>query len=121
MDLPFETTKHVTTRFDLNYQVNHGRIAEDQRCDGIFPLVTNVLELSELEVLLAYKRQPVIEKRFSQLKTDFRAAPFVEPEQKVPLVFPPGFSRDIRFRRMNQKWIIGSYPSCPGFLLRFSA
>ena len=67
--------KHVTTRFDLSYQVDHGRIAEDQRCDGIFPLVTNVLDLSEGEVLLAYKRQPVIEKRFSQLKTDFRVAP----------------------------------------------
>jgi transposase len=67
--------KDVTTRFDLSYQVDHARIAEDQRCDGIFPLVTNVLELSELEVLLAYKRQPVIEKRFSQLKTDFRVAP----------------------------------------------
>jgi len=67
--------KDVTTRFDLSYQVDHARIAADQRCDGIFPLVTNVLELSELEVLLAYKRQPVIEKRFSQLKTDFRVAP----------------------------------------------
>jgi hypothetical protein len=67
--------KHVTTRFDLSYQVDHGRIAEDQRCDGIFPLVTNVLDLSEVAVLLAYKRQPVIEKRFSQLKTDFRVAP----------------------------------------------
>jgi transposase len=67
--------KHVTLRFDLSYQVDHGRIAEDQRCDGIFPLVTNVLDLSEVEVLLAYKRQPVIEKRFSQLKTDFRVAP----------------------------------------------
>ena len=51
------------------------RIAEDQRCDGVFPLVTNVLDLSEVELLLAYKRQPVIEKRFSQLKTDFRVAP----------------------------------------------
>jgi transposase len=67
--------KHVSTRFDLSYQVDHGRIAEDQRCDGIFPLVTNVLDLSEVEVLLAYKRQPTIEKRFSQLKTDFRVAP----------------------------------------------
>lgn len=67
--------KEVSTRFDLSYQVDHGRIAEDQRCDGVFPLVTNVLDLSEVELLLAYKRQPVIEKRFSQLKTDFRVAP----------------------------------------------
>ena len=31
--------------------------------------------LSALESLLAYKRQPTIEKRFEQLKTDFAVAP----------------------------------------------
>jgi len=67
--------KTISTRFDLSYQIDHERIAEDQRCDGVFPLVTNVLDLSEKELLLIYKRQPVIEKRFSQLKTDFRVAP----------------------------------------------
>ena len=67
--------KQVSTRFDLSYRIDHARIAEDQRCDGVFPLVTNVVELSEKELLLVYKRQPVIEKRFSQLKTDFRVAP----------------------------------------------
>jgi transposase len=67
--------KQVSTRFELSYQIDYARIAEDQQCDGVFPLVTNVLELSQREVLLVYKRQPVIEKRFSQLKTDFRVAP----------------------------------------------
>ena len=67
--------KQTSTRFDLRYRIDHARIAEDQQCDGVFPLVTNVVELSEREVLLVYKRQPVIEKRFSQLKTDFRVAP----------------------------------------------
>ena len=67
--------KEVSTRFDLSYQIDHVRVAENQRCDGVFPLVTNVLELSEKELLLVYKRQPVIEKRFSQLKTDFHVAP----------------------------------------------
>src|SRR5208283_3894649 len=42
---------------------------------GIFPLVTNVTEFSPRELLQAYKRQPTIEKRFSQLKTDFEVAP----------------------------------------------
>jgi len=75
---PTKETRYVrtvSTRFDLSYQIDHTRIAEDQRCDGVFPLVTNVLDLSEKELLLIYKRQPVIEKRFSQLKTDFRVAP----------------------------------------------
>jgi len=75
---PTKDTRYVkktSTRFDLRYRIDYARIAEDQQCDGVFPLVTNVLELSEKEVLLIYKRQPVIEKRFSQLKTDFRVAP----------------------------------------------
>ena len=37
--------------------------------------MTNDKELSVEEVLRAYKRQPIIEKRFSQLKTDFVVAP----------------------------------------------
>ena len=32
-------------------------------------------DLSELELLKTYKRQPTIEKRFSQLKTDFEVTP----------------------------------------------
>lgn len=67
--------KEVSTRFDLTCQIDHRRIAEDQHSDGVFPLITNDVELSEQEVLLVYKRQPVIEKRFSQLKTDFGVAP----------------------------------------------
>jgi transposase len=67
--------KTVATRFDLSYRIDDARVALDARSDGIFPLVTNVGEFSELELLQAYKRQPVIEKRFSQLKTDFEVAP----------------------------------------------
>ena len=37
--------------------------------------MTNDRTLSELELLHAYKRQPLIEKRFAQLKTDFEVAP----------------------------------------------
>jgi transposase len=65
----------VTTRFDLTWRIDHLRIAEDAQSDGIFPLITNVTDLSELELLKTYKRQPTIEKRFSQLKTDFEVAP----------------------------------------------
>ncbi|NLX98014.1 MAG: IS1634 family transposase, partial [Rhodopirellula sp.] len=75
---PTKDTQYVkeeSTRFDFSYQIEYVRIAEEQRCDGVFPLITNVLEISEQEVLLVYKRQPVIEKRFSQLKTDFHVAP----------------------------------------------
>jgi len=75
---PTQNTRYVkktSTRFDLSYRIDYLRIAEDQKSDGVFPLVTNVVELGQRDVLLVYKRQPVIEKRFSQLKTDFRVAP----------------------------------------------
>jgi transposase len=67
--------KKVATRFDLAYRIDDAQVAAEATGDGIFPLVTNVTNLSELELLHAYKRQPVIEKRFSQLKTDFEVAP----------------------------------------------
>jgi transposase len=62
-------------RFDVTFQIESARIAEAAKGDGVFPLVTNVTELSPDQLLTAYKGQPVIEKRFSQLKTDFSLAP----------------------------------------------
>jgi transposase len=67
--------KREDTRFDLTYRIAHDHLAEEARCDGIFPLITNVVTLSERELLLAYKQQPRIETRFAQLKTDFVVAP----------------------------------------------
>jgi hypothetical protein len=67
--------KREDTRFDLTYRIAHDRLAEEALCDGIFPLITNVVTLSEREILLAYKQQPRIETRFAQLKTDFVVAP----------------------------------------------
>lgn len=67
--------KQERRRFDLTYRIDHIRLAEEARCDGIFPLITNEVTLSALELLLAYKQQPRIEKRFAQLKTDFVVAP----------------------------------------------
>jgi len=67
--------KKVATRYELSYRIDEARVAEDAKSDGIFPLVTNVAEFSPRELLQAYKRQPTIEKRFSQLKTDFEVAP----------------------------------------------
>jgi transposase len=75
---PTDKTRYVRTvssRFSLNVSVNHLRVAEDGATDGIFPLVTNAVEMDSLEVIQAYKRQPIIEKRFSQFKTDFEVAP----------------------------------------------
>ena len=75
---PTEKTRYireVSTRFELKCEINHAALAAEQRGDGVFPLITNDLTLSEQELLLAYKGQPMVEKRFSQLKTDFDVAP----------------------------------------------
>ncbi len=67
--------RDVRTRFDLEYKIDPIKVAEDALQDGMFPLVTNDPKLPDIEVLHAYKRQPLLEKRFEQLKTDFEVAP----------------------------------------------
>jgi len=67
--------KNVTTRYNLTYQIDTLALAEDNATAGIFPLVTNDPERTAEQCLRAYKRQPFIEKRFSQFKTDFEVAP----------------------------------------------
>lgn len=67
--------REVASRFDLHYELDHEQLAAAEQLDGVFPLVTNDRKLSELEVLHGYKRQPQIEKRFEQMKTDFAIAP----------------------------------------------
>jgi transposase len=67
--------KQERMRFDLAYRVDHALVAQEARCDGIFPLIANELTMSAEDLLLAYKHQPMIEKRFAQLKTDFVVAP----------------------------------------------
>jgi transposase len=75
---PTERTRYVRearTRFEVNSRVEYELLAEEIKCDGFFPLITNELSLSERDLLLAYKGQPALERRFEQLKTDFEVAP----------------------------------------------
>ena len=67
--------KETSLRLDLHHTIDAAAVGRECLTDGIFPLVTNDLKLSALEVLHAYKRQPQIERRFAQLKTDFCLAP----------------------------------------------
>jgi transposase len=75
---PTERTRYVReakVRFEVNSRVEYERLAEETKCDGFFPLITNELSTSERDLLLAYKGQPALERRFEQLKTDFEVAP----------------------------------------------
>jgi transposase len=75
---PSKNTKYVRQareRFRLSISIDHMQVAADRASDGVFPLVTSEQQMTAAEVLAAYKRQPIIEKRFSQFKTDFCIAP----------------------------------------------
>ncbi len=75
---PAKDTQYVRDtkiRYRLSWTLNQTCINEDETTDGVFPLITNQREMPAEEVLRAYKRQPIIEKRFSQFKTDFEIAP----------------------------------------------
>ena len=67
--------REVQPRFGLSAEVDAAQVEREATGDGLFPLLTNQRQMSAEEVLRAYKRQPLIEKRFSQFKTDFAVAP----------------------------------------------
>ena len=75
---PGKETQYVrktALRYQLAWTIQTTQIEHDQATDGVFPLVTNQNDATAEEVLRAYKRQPLIEKRFSQFKSDFEVAP----------------------------------------------
>jgi transposase len=75
---PHQGTKYVRsvrTWFDVTWEVDGKQLDRAAAGDGVFPLITNLADWKAADVLQAYKRQPIIEKRFSQLKTDFCVAP----------------------------------------------
>ena len=61
--------------FTLEFMRNKEGLRRESRTDGVFPLLTNLTPAGKKEVLLIYKYQPYLEKRFSQLKTDHEIAP----------------------------------------------
>jgi transposase len=68
-------SRSARKRFALSWDIDHAALSEAEREDGIFPLLSNDRTLDAEDILRAYKRQPFIEKRFSQCKTDFGVAP----------------------------------------------
>ena len=72
----------------LAWELDPQTLKQSQTKDGVFPLITNTCDLTAEEVLRAYKRQPIIEKRFSQLKTDFAVAPiYLKSVSRIQALF----------------------------------
>jgi transposase len=68
---PGEQTRYrktTKTIFTLTFAVNDQQVAYDAATDGQFPLVTNDRDLTDPELLAAYRYQPNLEKRHHQLK-----------------------------------------------------
>jgi transposase len=62
-------------RFSLTWKVRAYVVRDEAASDGCFPLITNDTELSAVEVLAAYKRQPHLERRHHLLKSAQSVAP----------------------------------------------
>jgi len=75
---PGPNTTYVRTtrkRWTIEWTINQDAIDYDRKSDGMYPLLTNDLELSDAQVFEAHKRQPSIEKRFQQTKSVLEIAP----------------------------------------------
>ena len=84
------TAYHKLTRrrFDIEWTTDEEAIAYDHNSDGMYPLITNDRGLSPAQVLEAHKRQPMIEKRFEQIKTVHEIAPvFLKSEARIEAFF----------------------------------
>lgn len=64
-----------TSVFSISFHVNEQKVENESLCDGVFPLITNVLDKEAKEILEIYKYQPFLEKRHSQIKTWQRITP----------------------------------------------
>lgn len=60
--------------YSIEWSKNTPLIEQQQRTDGLFPLVSNT-DLSAKQVLENYKNQPYLEKKFSTLKSVVQAVP----------------------------------------------
>lgn len=88
---PGPNTRYVRktrSRWRLAWTLDEKRVTYDHKSDGMYPLLTNDLELSAAQALQAHKRQPAIEKRFEQTKTVFEIAPvLLKNEGRVEALF----------------------------------
>lgn len=80
--------KITRRRFDIEWTTDDEAIAYDHRSDGMYPLMSNDRSLSPAQVLEAHKGQPMIEKRFEQVKTVHEIAPvFLKDEGRIEALF----------------------------------
>jgi transposase len=62
-------------RWRVKLQRDPDALRRESHTDGVFPLVTNLEREGKRAILLIYKYQPYIEKRFAHFKTELEIAP----------------------------------------------
>jgi transposase len=67
--------KLTKTRFQVTAHVDADQVRHDAASDGCFPLISNDHQLTDTQLLTAYRYQPNLEKRHHQLKSVQDAAP----------------------------------------------
>src|SRR6266545_427489 len=67
--------KITRTHWHVEHTINAANVAHDAASDGCFPLISNDHQLTDPELLAAYRYQPNLEKRHHQLKSVQHAAP----------------------------------------------
>jgi transposase len=115
--------KCIECLFSLTWQRNKRALEAETRLDGVFPLLTTDKSLAAKDVLLAYKYQPRLEKRFTQFKSIHDAAPLlfkkIERVEAImflfflSLIIQAVIEREVRLR-MKERGIeaLPIYPEC---------
>jgi transposase len=80
--------KITKRRFDIEWTIDQDAIAYDHMSDGMYPLITNDRAMSPAQALEAHKGQPMIEKRFEQIKTVHEISPvLLKNEGRIEALF----------------------------------
>ena len=54
--------------YHVSWSMEKEMVERDSASDGIFPLITNCIDMDASDVLARYKYQPMLEKRYEQLR-----------------------------------------------------
>lgn len=75
------------TIYRLCFKKNKKAIKKEERTDGIFPLITNIKDMSMKQILKHYKYQPNIEKRHTYFKSVLEVAPvFLKTPERIEAI-----------------------------------
>jgi transposase len=116
---PMRVVKRQRWRLKVKRDAN--ALRRESHTDGVFPIVTNLRLHAKREVLLIYKYQPYVEKRFSHIKTELEIAPvYLKKPRRVAGLIHAYFIAlalvsliERQVRRAMQKRKIKSLPLLP--------